>query len=200
MTAKRFSEYADRNGAPIQDVLVTEFASSHRVLEIGSGTGQHAARFAAAMPHLTWQCSDLGDYQAGLEACVADAKLLNFLPPLLLDVRALEPLNQRFDAVYSSNTAHIMSIDAVEKMFGLVGAVLISGGLFCLYGPFRQGGEFNTASNAAFDRSLRLGNSAMGIRDLEALDEFGSKQGIARIRLYSMPANNHLAVWRKEQT
>lgn len=199
MTDKLFSEYAERNGVPILDVLALEFASSTAVLEIGSGTGQHAARFAAALPHLRWQSSDLDENHASINAWVDDSDLDNLLPPLLLDVRTAGKFTARFDAAYSANTAHIMSFEAVDKMFSLLGATLDDGGVFCLYGPFRQGGEFNTQSNAAFHRSLRSQDAAMGIRHLEDLDELGESNGLSRVRLYSMPANNHLAVWHKER-
>jgi SAM-dependent methyltransferase len=197
MTTRPFSEFADRNGAPIQDVLIDEFANCQSVLEIGSGTGQHAMRFATAMPYLTWQCSDLEKHHAGLRALVADSEIKNLLPPLALDVRTADPPAQSYDAAFSANTAHIMSIDAVEKLFALVGAALSANGLFCLYGPFRRAGQFNTKSNATFHHYLRGRDVAMGIRHLEALDEFAARSGLARVRLYAMPANNHIAVWRK---
>lgn len=199
MTDKPFAESAERNGVPILNVLLDEFAHCTRVLEIGSGTGQHAARFAAAMQHLRWQTSDLDENHCGIISWVADAGLENLLPPLTVDVRAADLPAQSFDAVYSSNTAHIMSIATVEKMFALVGGVLSDDGVFCLYGPFRIGGEFNTCSNAAFHESLRSRDPEMGVRHLESLDELGAEHGLTRTRLYAMPANNHIAVWRKGQ-
>lgn len=198
MTDKPFAESAERNSGPILDILRDEFFDSARVLEIGSGTGQHAARFAAAMQHLQWQSSDLKENHDGISAWVGDAGLENLLPPITVDVRTADLPAQSYDAVYSSNTAHIMNLAAVEKMFAVVGGVLREGGVFCLYGPFRIAGEFNTPSNAAFHESLRSRNPDMGIRHLEILDEFGGKHGLFRTRLYAMPANNHIAVWCKE--
>jgi len=93
-----------------------------------------------------------------------------------------------------------MGIDAVQKMFVLVGNALVADGVFCLYGPFRQEGEFNTPSNAAFHQTLRSQNPEMGIRHLESLDEFARDNNMTRVRLYSMPANNHIAVWHKALT
>lgn len=197
MTDKPFAESAERNGVPILNVLQDEFSQSTHVLEIGSGTGQHAARFAAAMRHLQWQTSDLDENHVGIIAWVNDAGLENLLLPLAVDVREADLPAQSFDAVYSANTAHIMSLAAVEKMFALVGGVLADDGVFCLYGPFRIGGEFNTPSNAAFHESLRSRDPEMGIRHLESLDELGEEHGLTRTRLYAMPANNHIAVWRK---
>jgi len=198
MLDKPFSEYAERNSGPILEVLRDELSNCLTVLEIGSGTGQHAVRFAGALPTLCWQTSDLVDNHDGISAWVSDSKLSNLLPPISLDVLTGDVKAATFDAVYSANTAHIMSLDAVARMFSLVGKTLTPGGVFCLYGPFRQGGEFNTASNATFDASLRAGNEAMGIRDIESLDGFGAIHGLQRERLYAMPANNHIAVWRKE--
>ncbi|MCH7830418.1 MAG: DUF938 domain-containing protein [Proteobacteria bacterium] len=197
MTDKPFAESAERNGVPILNVLQDEFSQSTHVLEIGSGTGQHAARFAAAMRHLQWQTSDLDENHVGIIAWVNAAGLENLLLPLAVDVREADLPAQSFDAVYSANTAHIMSLAAVEKMFALVGGVLADDGVFCLYGPFRIGGEFNTPSNAAFHESLRSRDPEMGIRHLESLDELGEEHGLTRTRLYAMPANNHIAVWRK---
>jgi cyclopropane fatty-acyl-phospholipid synthase-like methyltransferase len=197
MSNKPFSEYAERNGAPILDVLRDEFSNAGAILEIGSGTGQHAMRFASEMPNLTWQTSDLDDNHDGIKAWVKDSKLTNLLAPISLDVLTGDVTAASFDGVFSANTAHIMSFVAVTKMFSLVGKALEDGGLFCLYGPFRQGGQFNAASNAAFDESLREQNSEMGIRDIESLDDLAASQGMSRTKLYAMPTNNHIAVWSK---
>lgn len=199
MAEKPFAESADRNGAPILEILGDEFSHCTRVLEIGSGTGQHAARFAAAMQNLRWQTSDLKENHDGIIAWVEDAGRENLLPPLTLDVRTSDLPAQSFDAVYSSNTSHIMSIATVAKMFSLVGKVLTAGGVFCLYGPFRVAGKFNAPSNAAFHESLRSRDPEMGIRHLERLDELAHSCGLLRSALYAMPANNHIAVWHKGQ-
>lgn len=199
MTEKPYSEYAQRNGAPILEVLLMEFAASSRVLEIGSGTGQHAAQFAAAMPHLQWQTSDRDESRGGISARVDDSDLPNLLSPLSLDVRTAVVPEQSYDAVFSANTAHIMSFGSVSKMFSLVGEALRDSGVFCLYGPFRQDGAFNTASNAAFHDNLRSRDPQMGVRDLEKLDELGEQNAMQRSRVYAMPANNHLVVWQREE-
>jgi len=197
MTDKPFSEYAQRNGVPILSVLRNEFANSMKVLEIGSGTGQHAAQFAKELPFLQWQTSDRNDNHDGIRAWVNDSELANLLPPVSLDVLTSNVPAASCDAVFSSNTAHIMSIEAVQKLFEIVGNALTARGVFCLYGPFRQGGEFNTPSNAAFHKTLRLRSPEMGIRHLESLDDYARDNNMARVRLYAMPANNHIAVWHK---
>ena len=198
MIDKPFAESAERNGPAILDVLQDEFSSASRVLEIGSGTGQHAVRFAATLDYLHWQTSDIDENHDGINAWVQSSGLNNLFPPLSLDVRSASLPDNSYDAVFSANTAHIMSFRSVEKMFSLIGRTLKSGGVFCLYGPFRQAGDFNTRSNADFHESLRSRDNAMGIRDLEALDQFAVTNGMVRRRLYTMPANNHLAVWKKE--
>lgn len=197
MPDRPFAEYAARNSAPILEILEREFRDVSRVLEIGSGTGQHAIAFAAALDHLHWQTSDLDENHAGIQDWIDFAQLDNVASPLSMDVRVASVEANICDAAFSSNTAHIMGIDAVEKMFALVGRALRAGGVFCLYGPFRQEGEFNTQSNAAFDANLRQRDPVMGIRDIEMLDEFAVSGGMQRRRIYAVPSNNNVAVWIK---
>ena len=197
MSQKPFAPSTERNSLPILEVIRREFEHASTVLEIGTGTGQHAVCFGNALNHLHWQTSELSENHAGIHAWLDEAGLPNVSKPIELDVMTAEVLPQDYDAVFSANTAHIMSYEAVVKMFSLVGKALPEDGIFCLYGPFRQGDEFNTQSNADFDRSLRDRNPEMGIRDIEALDELGESGGMARERLYAMPANNCLAVWKK---
>lgn len=197
MSERPFAESAQRNGLPILQVLQREFRDARDVLEIGSGTGQHAVSFAAAMPALRWQTSDLRDNHAGINAWIDTAGLGRVLRPVALDVRSDNADAASYDAVFSANTAHIMGIDAVRRMFSIVGDALRADGVFCLYGPFRVGGRFNTVSNERFDANLRQRDTAMGIRDLERLDEFGATCGLQRQRLYAMPSNNYIAVWTR---
>ena len=187
----------ERNSRPILDVLRHEFRTASSVLEIGSGTGQHAVAFARVLSHLTWQTSDLEANRPGIHLWLAEASLANVRPPLLLDVLTAALDDGPYDAVFSANTAHIMSLAEVEKMFALVGSVLPEHGVFCLYGPFREGGEFDADSNARFDATLRQTNSQMGIRDIEQLDRFAASGSMQRVREYAMPANNMLMVWQK---
>jgi len=198
MTDKPFAEYAVRNAAPILEILRREFKECTRVLEFGSGTGQHAVAFAGELGYLRWQTSDLDENHAGINAWIDDVRLDNIDRPLSLDVRTASITRSTYDAAYSSNTAHIMGIDAVECMFALVGKALVPNGVFCLYGPFRVGGAFNTQSNEAFDTDLRQRDRVMGIRDIEQLDEFGEAGGLERQRLYAVPSNNCVAIWTKQ--
>lgn len=197
MTERPFAESAARNAAPILEVLRREFRAARDVLEIGSGTGQHAVTFAAEMPQLRWQTSDLDENRAGIRAWIGEAGLDNVMPPLLLDVRDASVAPASFDAAFSANTAHIMGMDGVRRMFSIVGDALRSDGVFCLYGPFRIGGAFNAPGNEAFDADLRQRDAMMGIRDLETLDQFGAACGLHRKRLLAMPSNNYIAVWKR---
>ena len=199
MLEKPFSEAAERNAPPILEVLQHEFRECSRVLEIGSGTGQHAVHFGAALPHLVWQTSDREENHPAINAWVRDAGLGNVLAPLSLDVQQAEIESHAYDAVYSANTAHIMSYAAVVDMFSKVGAALCPDGVFCLYGPFLLQGNFTSPSNAQFDAGLRARDPLMGIRDLDALDELATSSGLQRTGLYALPANNMLAVWRKRE-
>lgn len=191
------SPASERNRQPILEVLREEFRDRSSVLEIGSGTGQHAVFFAAALPHLSWQTSDLPEQHDGIRAWLEHAGIENVKPPLVLDVETVDLPERRYDAVFSANTAHIMDIDAVRCMFALAGRVLPEDGVFCLYGPFRFEGRFSSPSNAGFDESLRRRDPSMGVRDLAGLDAFAAAAGLVRVRLYAMPANNHIAVWVK---
>ncbi len=197
MADKPFAGHAVRNAPPLLEVLQREFRDCHEVLEIGSGTGQHAVAFAAAMPHLEWQTSDLEENHAGIRSWIDDAGVGNVRVPLALDVRSATAMPASVDAVFSANTAHIMGIDAVRAMFSLVGDALRATGVFCLYGPLRVGGSFNALSNEQFDMSLRQQDPVMGIRDVETLDEFGATCGLVRRRLYAVPSNNYVAVWAR---
>ncbi len=190
---------AEANAAPILEVLRHEFRDCRDVLEIGSGTGQHAVAFASALGHLDWQTSDLDENHAPIAAWIENSGLANVRAPLSVDVRTADLPKAAYDAAYSSNTAHIMSMDAVLDMFALVGRAVRPGGVFCLYGPFTRNGRFNTLSNEQFDRQLRARDPAMGLRDLDKLEGQGKRHGLVCEKLYAMPANNLLVVWRKER-
>ena len=189
------SPAAERNREPILDVLRREFSDCRRVLEIGSGTGQHAVWFAAEMPWLTWQTSDREQNHQGINAWIDTAKVENVRRPLALDVQEPADIAGTYDGIFSANTAHIMSIGAVRDMFGLASELLERDGKFCLYGPFNRNGEFTSDSNRQFDESLRVQNPEMGIRNIEELDDFAGSVNLARLRFFAMPANNNLVVW-----
>lgn len=194
---KPYSDACERNQQPILEVLLAEFAHGRRVLEIGSGTGQHAVYFGRAMPQLIWQTSDLPEHHAGINAWLQEAQLANVLPPLALDVQEAWPTELAFDHAFSANTAHIMSWPAVCQMFAQVGRRLPVGGRFVLYGPFSEGGRQISSSNVAFDQWLRARDPASGIRDLDDLKALAQAQGLEFLRMHPMPANNRTLVWEK---
>jgi len=196
---KPYASAPARNAAPILGVLRHELRDRSTVFEIGSGTGQHAVTFAAALPGITWQTSDLVQSHDGIATWIEEAGHGNVLPPLEFDVLLASVPAVAYDAVFSANTAHIMSYAAVRRMFALAGAMLRPQGIFCLYGPFSRGGRFSTASNAAFDASLRARNPAMGIRDLDDLEVLAGDSGMGLARRYAMPANNLLVVWSRQE-
>jgi hypothetical protein len=187
---KPFSEASERNRAPIVGVLRRVFRDSTRVLEIGSGTGQHAAYFATELPHLVWQASDVAANLAGIRQWVSEP------PPLELDVERPFPAVQA-DAGFTANTCHIMSWPQVEKMFAGVSSLLPAGGLFAIYGPFHYRGKPTSESNASFDAMLRSRDPASGVRDFEAVRALAEKQGLELEEDNPMPANNRLLLFRK---
>ena len=195
MTSRPHAPAAERNREPILEVLRTEFGDRCSVLEIGSGTGQHAVWIAPELSHLVWQTSERPGNLAGVRVWVGGEGLANLPPPIELDAASPDVPFGRYDAVFSANTAHIMSIDVVGAMFGLVGRVLPRGGKFCLYGPFNVEGEFTSESNRAFDASLRARDAAMGIRDIGLLDKFAASEGLVCTAIYAMPANNFCVLW-----
>lgn len=197
MVTKPNAPSAERNKGAILEVISEEFQDCKAILEIGSGTGQHAVFFASRMPWLTWQPSDVAANHEGINAWREDARLDNVKIPLILDVEEPPQTEDKYDGVFSANTAHIMGITAVKCMFRFVAQYLTKGGKFCLYGPFKLNGNFTSDSNRDFDANLKSRDSAMGVRDIEVLDKFAEANEMVRADLYAMPSNNFLAVWVK---
>lgn len=197
---KPFADSCIENRRPILTVLRQLIAERRRLLEIGSGTGQHAVYLAPAFPQLQWQTSDREENHPGIRQWLQDEGVENALPPLELDVLQAEwPLAESsMDAVFSANTAHIMGWDGVQSMFAGVGRVLQPQGVFLLYGPFRYRGRFTTEGNARFDQWLKSRDPHSGIRDIEALRELAAGSSMALHRDFAMPANNRLLVWRRD--
>ncbi|AKH21537.1 DUF938 domain-containing protein [Sedimenticola thiotaurini] len=194
---KPYSESCEQNREPILSVIQPLFADLTQILEIGSGTGQHAVYFAARMPHLVWHTSDCAEYHAGIRLWLEEAALPNVRPPLHLDVARSDWPTLGVDGVFSANTAHIMHWPEVEAMFAGVGALLPAGGRFALYGPFNYQGRFTSASNARFDGWLKQRDPAMGVRDFEALDGLAREAGMLLMDDFEMPANNRILCWQR---
>lgn len=191
------SEACERNKEPIRKILAQAFAHSRKVLEIGSGTGQHAVHFAAHFPHLVWQPSDTGEYLTGLRERIAHEGTPNLLAPLEIDVRELPWKVEPVDALFTANTLHIMSWSSVRALFHGLGVILAAPAVLCIYGPFRYGGQYTSPSNAQFDRYLQARDPDSGIRNFEDVNSLASEQGFLLSADHAMPANNQLLVWQK---
>jgi SAM-dependent methyltransferase len=191
-----YAEACDQNKSPILAVLSRLFADTRAVLEIGSGTGQHAVHFAAALPHLSWQTSDVAENHAGIAAWLDEASVPNLLYPLDLDVCGTWP-DETYEAVFSANTSHIMSWFEVERFFEGVGRVLAPAGRFVLYGPFNYNGRYTSDSNRRFDGWLKSRNPRSGIRDFMDLNSLAEAQGLSIEEDIEMPVNNRILVWQR---
>ena len=195
---KQFSESCEQNKLPILEILRLYAGNASTLLEIGSGTGQHAVYFAEHFPHMRWQTSDLPESHSSINAWISDSPVSNVAAPLLLDVNQSELPAGEYDIIYSANTAHIMDWNSVIRMFYVVGQKLKTGGVFCLYGPFNYKGSYTSDSNAHFDQWLKMHDPDSGIRDFEAVDHAANRNGLKLIADHEMPANNRTLVWQKE--
>ncbi|MEJ6558529.1 MAG: DUF938 domain-containing protein [Candidatus Thioglobus sp.] len=194
---KQYSAACDQNKDPILKVIKPLLLNAKSVLEVGSGTGQHCVYFAKELPHLTWQASDQSMYLPSVSAWIDDAKLANTPKALKLNVDLDWP-EDKYQAIYSANTVHIMSWEMVLNFFKGVGQVLDKGGVFILYGPFNYQGQYTSQSNANFDLLLKDNNPLSAIRDFEALNQLAQKVGLSLVNDFAMPANNRILCWEKQ--
>ncbi len=192
---KDFCQACENNKGPILEILRPLLADRHALLEIGSGTGQHAAFFAAGLPQLLWQTSDIAENHASVEAWIDGVD--NARPPIVLDVDGNDWPALGYDAAFSANTAHIMHWPTVVHMFHGVAGILEPGGVFALYGPFNYQGEYTSPGNERFDRTLRATDPGMGIRDFEAVAALASSAGMTLLTDHAMPANNRTLAWQR---
>lgn len=194
------SPACERNREPILAILREAFRDVRHVLEIGSGTGQHAVYFAEALPHLSWQPSDREENLGAIRQWISASRLPNVQQPLQLDVD-MEPwptaCSSGFDAVFTANTLHIMHWPQVRRMIAGAAGLLRQGAPLVIYGPFNQGGRYTSESNAAFDAMLKARDPESGIRDLEAVTGLAAQCGLRLEANHAMPANNRLLVFRK---
>ena len=196
-TQKPYSASCDQNREPILALILPLLKDKKSVLEIGSGTGQHAVYFAKKMPHLTWQTSDQIDYHAGINLWLNDAGLENTPPPIPLDVSHNHWPETSFEVIFSANAVHIMSWQNVIDFMQNAPKLLAQKGLLILYGPFNYAGKYTSDSNKQFDRWLKQQNPQSSIRDFEAINELAEQQGLKLLKDYTMPANNRLLCWLK---
>ena len=193
-----FSAACERNKDPILEILRIRLAGRAQVLEIGSGTGQHAAYFARALDHLIWHPTEQLAYLADLAERVKLEGTHNLRVPTLLDVlQAVWPVRS-VDAVFTANTLHIMSWAEVTALFRGVGNVLAPGGVLCIYGPFRYAGRYTSDSNREFDRMLQERDPESGLRDIEAITPLAGQYGLRLDVDHDLPANNRLLIYTRE--
>jgi SAM-dependent methyltransferase len=200
----RFSEACERNKEPILQVLRDWLPMGAWVLEVGSGSGQHAVHFARQLAGLQWQPTDRAEYLADLRARITLEGREGLAPgarladPLELDVdRAEQWPPGPYDAVFSANTTHIMGAASVPRLLAGAARVLAPGGLLLLYGPFHGGGVPTAPSNVAFDAHLRSLDPAMGVRDAREVAEQALSLGLEALADGAMPANNRTLIFRK---
>jgi hypothetical protein len=192
-----YSSAAERNSQPIFEQLQQLLPDTACVLEIGSGTGQHAVYFCRKLPRLTWQPSDRQENLPGLKQQFSEAGIDRILAPLALDVLQDQWPSGPYDAAYSANTSHIMPWEGVQATFKGLATVLAAGAYFYLYGPFNINGEFTAASNQAFDQALQAGEGNMGLRDIRDIEKLAASHQFSFETKIAMPANNFILVFRK---
>ena len=197
MIQKPFSQACENNKGPILSVLKTAFADVNEVLEIGTGTGQHAVYFAEHLPHVSWQPSDVVEYLPGIKLWLQDAQLSNIKPPVALNVLDESWPVASTQAIFTANTLHIMGKSEVVRFFEKLGEVLAGAGKFCCYGPFNYGGQFTSESNARFNDWLVMQNPKSAIRDFEWIESLATAEGLQLLADHEMPANNRLLEWEK---
>ncbi|HET9823596.1 MAG TPA: DUF938 domain-containing protein [Burkholderiaceae bacterium] len=198
MDARETAPSPERNKQAILEVLVRSLPPRGLVLEIGSGTGQHVAYFAKALPALTFQPSEMDrERHASIEAWAAADKLPNVRPPLAIDVMQRPWPVSAADAIVCINVIHISPWEATLALMAGAGAILPAAGVLVTYGPYLRGGTHTSQSNAAFDESLRARNPLWGVRDIDRVAQVAGHEGLALEEVVPMPANNFTLVWRK---
>lgn len=190
-----FSQACANNREPIYKIINRVFSDREKILEVGSGTGQHAAAFAPRMPHLTWQTSDLFENHAGIYQWCEFVDVPNLKAPILLDVNQMPWPTGRVDGIYTANTLHIMSWSSVQNFFSALSTVLSVNGRVVIYGPFNYHGAYTSPSNEQFDYWLKARDPESGIRDFEAVNALAEQAGLLLLEDNDMPANNRLLVW-----
>lgn len=197
--SKPYSESCDQNKEPILSVISPLFSTCSNILEIGSGTGQHAVYFAKKMPHLKWYCSDCASQLEGINIWLADAGLANVVAPIELNVTSSPWPELDVDAVFTANSIHIMNQQDVINFFTGVGNLIKAGGSLVIYGPFNYGGSYTSASNESFDRWLKDRDPFSGIKNFEEIEHLARNNAMQLVRDYEMPANNRILQFIKTE-
>ena len=194
---KPYSESSEQNKAVIFEAIESYLVDGMQVLEIGSGTGQHAVHFAVMAPGIVWQTSDLDENLAAIKLWIADSQLPNLPEPIELDVGSAW-MNKTYDLVFSANTFHIMNMDQVKQCLSHCTACLKQKGHLIIYGPFNYHGGYTSPSNAQFDGWLKSRDAQSGIKHFEWINEIASHSGLHLISDIKMPANNRILIWQYE--
>jgi SAM-dependent methyltransferase len=194
---KPFAESSEQNKDVILDVIKPLLVNSRQILEIGSGTGQHAVHFARAMPYLQWYPSDRLESLPGIQMWLDDACLDNIQSPIVLDVMQTDWPELEVDAVFTANTLHIMHWNEIQSMFEKVSPLIRRGGLLLIYGPFNYHGQYTSDSNRQFDGWLKSRDPDSGIRDFDHVNELALKNSLQIMTDFEMPANNRILCWYK---
>lgn len=194
---KPYSESCEQNKDVILSTIQPYLVDGTKVLEIGSGTGQHALYFANLNPQIVWQPSDRAEYLQGIEAWTIDAAHPNIKPVIELDVLELWP-SESYDLLFTANSFHIMGNNAVKTCLEKVGSCLIENGYFIVYGPFNYNAQYTSSSNQRFDGLLKANDPESGIKDIEWVCEIAQKAGLRLIKDIDMPANNRILIWHQE--
>lgn len=196
---KQFSPACERNKGPILATLRDALSTSGLVLEIGSGTGQHAVFFAEHLPQLQWQPTDLAENLPSMHAWAAAGDAANLLEPRVLDLFSDPwPVTQA-QAVVCINTIHIVPWVGVERLFAGAGQLLDSTGILFVYGPYRYAGRPFEPTNKRFDQCLRSRDPESGVRDFDAVNALARAHGLQLVEDRAMPANNRCIWWMKEK-
>lgn len=198
MNNKPFGQACENNKQPIFEVIASYFKAGDKVIEIGSGTGQHAVYFCQNMPDLYWLPCELPENMETLAAGLAGEELQNLMPAQIIDVRHKEWQQRDLDGLYSANCLHIMPEAFNADFFRGAGQVLRPDATLCVYGPFKYQGKFTSESNADFDKWLKNRDPLSGIRDFESINQLAQDNYFELVEDRAMPANNQCLIWRKK--
>ena len=194
---KPFSESSEQNKTVIFETIEPFLVDGLKVLEIGSGTGQHAVYFASMVPGIVWQTTDLAENLAAIKSWIDDSGLPNLPEPRELDVSSAW-MNETYDLLFSANTFHIMNQDQVEQCLKRCTSCLKQKGNLIVYGPFNYHGSYTSVSNEQFDGWLKSRDSQSGIKHFEWINELANRSGLHLVNDIAMPANNRILIWQSE--
>ena len=191
---RKYSQACEQNKEPILNILKQVFKNNKKILEIGSGTGQHAAYFSRHLPHLIWQPSDLKENHSSIESWMEE-DITNIEKPIELDISQHPWPSVSVDGIFAANVFHIISWEVITHFFLGVDEILNKNGVVLIYGPFSYAGKHTSQSNEDFDRYLRQRDPLSGVRDIVDLDNLAQSVGLKLIEDYPMPVNNKCLVW-----